>query len=271
MPTIQLGSQTIYYDEYGAGTPLVLIPGLGGSRLGWVKQIEPFAQTYRVINLDNRDAGSSGTSAHEYTIADMADDVAGVLQNLGLAHAFVVGVSMGGFIAQHLAVRHPTHVLKLVLVATSAGGVLHTPAAPEVAALLVRDPNEDIETRVRRAYAVITGPGFAASHPEDVARAIEHGYRFPMSLEAYQRQWRAATWHIQNGLGARLAEIRVPTLIIHGDCDPLMPYANARALVAAIPGARLVTLPGVGHLPHIEATEEFNQAVLKFLDEKSSE
>lgn len=267
MPTTQVGSQTIYYDEYGTGTPLVLIPGLGGSRLGWVKQLEPFAQKYRVINLDNRDAGSSGTSAREYTIADMADDVAGVLQNLGLDAAYIVGVSMGGFIAQHLAVRHPARVRKLVLVATSAGGALHTPAAPEVAALLVRDPNEDIETRVRRTYAVITGPGFAESHPEDVARAIEHGYRFQMSLEAYQRQLRAATWHIQNGIGARLAEIRVPTLVVHGDCDPLMPYANARALVVAIPGARLLTMRGVGHLPHIEATEVFNRAVMEFLGE----
>lgn len=265
MAVIHRGSQTIYYDEYGTGTPLVLIPGLGGSRLGWSKQIEPFAKKYRVINLDNRDAGSSGASTTDYDIGDMADDVASVIHHLGAPATFVVGVSMGGFIALHLALRHPALVSKLVLVATSAGGTLHTPPSPEVAALLVRDPNEDIETRVRRSYAVITGPGFAEAHPEDVARAIEHGYRFPMSLEAYQRQLRAAMGHIQNGTGARLGEIRVPTLIIHGDCDPLMLPANARALAAAIPGARLVLLRGVGHLPHIEATEEFNRLVIEFL------
>jgi 3-oxoadipate enol-lactonase len=267
MPVIHNGSQVIYYDEYGTGTPLVLIPGLGGSRLGWSKQIEPFAQKYHVINLDNRDAGSSGESTTEYTISDMADDVASVLHHLGGGAAFIVGVSMGGFIAQHLALRHPALVNKLVLVATSAGGARHTPPQPEVAALLVRDPNEDVETRVRRSYAVITGPGFAESHPEDVARAIEHGYRFQMSLAAYQRQLRAATLHIQDGTGARLGEIRVPTLIVHGDCDPLVPPVNAHALAAAIPGARLVLLRGVGHLPHIEATEEFNRIVMEFLGE----
>lgn len=268
MPTTQIGAQTIYYDEYGAGQPLILIPGLGGSRLGWQKQLAPFAQKYRVINMDNRDAGDSGLSARAYTIGDMAEDVAGVIENLNLGAAFVVGISMGGFIAQELTLRYPARVKKLVLVSTSAGGAGHVKPAPEIAALLVRDPNDDIETRVRRSYAHITGPGFADAHPEDVARAIEHGYRFQMSLEAYQRQLNAAISHTQGGgTRARLGEIRVPTLIVHGDYDPLVPYPNGQALAAAIPGARLVTLRGVGHLPHIEATEEFNRAVIAFLDE----
>ena len=265
MPTTQIGLQTIYYDEYGVGEPLILIPGLGGSRLGWSKQIEPFSQKYRVINLDNRDAGSSGQSASAYGIADMADDAAGLIENLNLGSTFVVGVSMGGFIAQHLTLRHPTRVKKLVLVATSAGGATHVNPKPEIAALLVRDPNEDIETRVRLAYAHITGPGFAESHPEDVARAIEHGYRFQMPPEAYQRQLNAAAGHRDNGVRARLGEIRAPTLVIHGDYDPLVPYPNGQALAAEIRGAQFLTLPGVGHLPHIEATEEFNRAVIEFL------
>ncbi|MBM3127454.1 MAG: alpha/beta fold hydrolase [Chloroflexi bacterium] len=264
MPTTQIGAQAIYYDEYGAGQPLILIPGLGGSRLGWAKQLEPFAQKYRVINLDNRDAGDSAQSANAYPIGEMADDVAGVIENLNLGAAFVVGVSMGGFIAQHLTLRHPARVKKLVLVATSAGGAGHVNPKPEIAATLVRDPNEDIETRVRRSYAVITGPGFADAHPEDVARAIEHGYRFQMSPEAYQRQLNAAISHTRGGTRARLAEIRVPTLVIHGDCDPLVPYPNGQALAAGIPGAKFLTFPGVGHLPHIEATDEFNRAVMEF-------
>ncbi len=266
MPTTQIGLQTIYYDEYGAGHPLILIPGLGGSRLGWSKQIEPFSKKYRVINLDNRDAGDSGLSAQAYSIPDMADDVAGLIENLNLGAAYVVGVSMGGFVAQHLTLRYPACVKKLVLVATSAGGAGHVNPKPEIAALLVRDPNEDIETRVRRSYAVITGPGFADAHPEDVARAIEHGYRFQMSPEAYQRQLNAAAAHKSGGVRARLAEIRMPTLVIHGDCDPLVPYPNGQALAAEIPGAKFLTLRGVGHLPHIEATDEFNRAVMEFLE-----
>jgi pimeloyl-ACP methyl ester carboxylesterase len=173
---------------------------------------------------------------------------------------------MGGFIAQHLTLRHPARVKKLVLVSTSAGGAAHVNPKPEIAALLVRDPSEDIETRVRRSYAHITGPGFAEAHPEDVARAIEHGYRFQMSPEAYQRQLHAAISHTQGGgTRARLGKIRAPTLIVHGDCDPLVPYPNGQALAAEIPGAKFLTLPGVGHLPHIEATDEFNRAVVEFL------
>jgi pimeloyl-ACP methyl ester carboxylesterase len=167
-----------------------------------------------------------------------------------------------------LALRHPARVKKLVLVATSAGGAGHVNPKPEIAALLVRNPNDDIETRVRQSYAHITGPGFAESHPEDVARAIEHGYRFQMPLEAYQRQMIAAMSHTAGGgTRARLGEIRAPTLVIHGDCDPLVPYPNGQTLAAGIPGAQFLTLRGVGHLPHIEATEEFNRAVIAFLDE----
>ena len=265
MPTTQIGAQTIYYDEYGAGQLLILIPGLGGSRLGWSKQIEPFLEKYRVINLDNRDAGSSGQSANAYGIGDMADDIAGLIKKLALGSAFVVGVSMGGFIAQHLTLRHPALVKKLVLVSTSAGSAMHVKPAPEIAALLVREPSEDIETRVRRSQAMITGPGFAELHPEDVARAVEHAFKLPMSPEAYQRQLNAAISHTLGGTRARLGEIRVPTLVIHGDSDPLVPYPNGQALAAEIPSAKLLTLPGVGHLPHIEATEEFNRAVGEFL------
>ena len=267
MPTTQIGAQTIYYDEYGAGHPLILIPGLGGSRLGWSKQIEPFSCKYRVINLDNRDAGSSGRSASAYGIADMADDVAGLINNLGLGSTFVVGVSMGGFIAQHLTLRHPALVKKMVLVSTSAGGAGHVNPAPEIAALLVRDPSEDIVMSVRRSQSMITGPGFAERHPEDIERAVEHAFKLPMSPAAYQRQLNAAMSHRLEGTRARLGEIRVPTLVIHGDSDPLVPYPNGQALAAEIPGAKFMTLPGVGHLPHIEATEVFNRAVMEFLGE----
>ena len=265
MPTTQIGAQTIYYDEYGAGQPLILIPGLGGSRLGWSKQIEPFSRKYRVINLDNRDAGSSGTSASAYGIGDMADDVAGLINNLGLGSTFVVGVSMGGFIAQHLTLRHPALVKKPVLVSTSAGGATHVNPKPEIAALLVRNPNEDVAMSVRCSQSLITGPGFAQKHPEDIERAVEHAFRLPMSLAAYQRQLNAAISHTLGGTRARLGEIHAPTLVIHGDSDPLVPYPNGQALAAEIPGAKFLTLPSVGHLPHIEATEEFNRAVCEFL------
>jgi hypothetical protein len=120
MATTQVGSHTVYYDEFGAGHPLIFISGLGSTRLAWWKQIEPFAKKLRVINLDNRDAGDSALGTGPYTIADMAEDVAGVIKNLNLGHTHIVGISMGGMIAQELAIRHSELVDKLVLVATTA-------------------------------------------------------------------------------------------------------------------------------------------------------
>ncbi|MBI5301472.1 MAG: alpha/beta hydrolase [Chloroflexi bacterium] len=263
MSIIQIGSQTIFYDEHGAGHSLLLITGLGGSRLGWWKQIEPFAQRYRVFAMDNRDAGDSARAIAPYTIDDMANDAAGVTQNLGVAPAFVLGYSMGGFIALQLVLQHPELVDKLILVSTSAGGPAHVRPSPENMALLARDPNEDATTRIRRTQHLLTGAKYIP--PEDLAELIDHARRVPMSLDAYQRQAVAAMAFHTSGVHKRLREIRVPTLVIHGDADPLVPYPNGQALASAIPNARLVTLAGVGHLPRIEATQEFNRAVIEFL------
>lgn len=265
MPTTKVGTQTIYYDEHGAGHPLLLFPGLGASRLGWWKQIEPLAKKYRVIDVDNRDAGDSALAAGPYSIADMADDAAGLIENLNLGRAYVMGISMGGFISLELALRHPARVEKMILVATSAGGASHVTPTPEIGALLLRKEGEDIETRVRRTTPLITAPGYMAAHPADLDRAVQNAKAKPMALEAYQRQLAAAYAHTRNGVAERLAEIRVPTLVIHGDCDPLIPYANGKFLAANIAGAKLSTYAGVGHLPTIEAAERLNREVSEFL------
>lgn len=265
MPTTKIGAQTIYYDEYGAGHPLLLFPGLGGTRLGWWKQIEPLAQKYRVINLDNRDAGDSALAAGPYSIADMADDAAGLIENLNLGRVFIMGISMGGFISLELALHHPARVEKMILVATAAGGTSHVTPAPEIGATLLRKEGEDIETRVRRTSPLITAPGYYAAHPADLDRAVQHAKAKSMTLEAYQRQLGAAYAHTRNGVAERLAQIRIPTLVIHGDCDPLLPYANGKFLAANIAGARLSTYAGVGHLVTIEAAERLNREVSEFL------
>jgi pimeloyl-ACP methyl ester carboxylesterase len=263
MPTTHVGSHTVYYDEHGRGHPLLLIPGLGGTRFSWWKQIEPLSQKSRVINLDNRDAGDSALGRGPYTIADMADDAAGVLQNLKLGPTYVMGWSMGGFIALELVVRHPALVEKLILVATSAGGPTAVLAAPEIGALLLRNESEDLEASVRRTFPVLAGPGYMLAHPEDLDQIVRNAQAKPMVLEAYQRQLSAVlTW---GGVSDRLARFATPTLVIHGDADPLVPYANGQHLAAHIPGAKLSTYPGVGHLVPIEAAEHFNLEVMEFL------
>lgn len=263
MPRIQIGSQTIAYDEHGAGHALLLLTGLGSSRFGWWKQIAPFAEKFRVLALDNRDAGESGQATEAYSIDDMANDAVGIIQNLGLAPTFVLGYSMGGFIALALTLQYPELVDKLILVSTSAGGPAHVKPSPEDMKLLARDPREDKEARVRRTQHLLTGAKYIA--PDDLDELVDHARRVPQSNEAYQRQTIAAMAFHASGAHTRLHEIRVPTLVIHGDADPIVPYANGQALASAIPHAKLVTLPGVGHLPRLEATQEFNRAVMGFL------
>ena len=263
MPPIQLGSHTAWYDEQGDGPPLLLISGLGASRLSWWKQIEPLARTFRVISVDNRDAGDSAHATASYTIADLADDVAQLIRTLKLGPVFVMGWSMGTFIAQELTLRHHELVKKLILVAGSAGGPTATRATAEMSALLRRSETEPIEARVRRTYPLLAGPGYMQQHPEDLDRLVWSQSAKPMPFPCYQRQLGAVlSWP---GVALQLPRITTPTLVIHGDQDPLVPYPNGQFIASQIPGAVLSTYVGVGHLPPIEAAARFNREVEEFL------
>jgi 3-oxoadipate enol-lactonase len=263
MPTVQVGSHRVYFDEYGAGHPLLLIPGLSNSRLIWWKQFEPLSQKYRVIDMDNRDAGDSALGTGPYTLADMANDAAGLIQSLDLDSTYVMGWSMGGFIALELTLRHPGLVGKLTLVATSAGGPTHVPPTPEIATLLMPIENEDIEKRIHRIYPSLAAPGYMQSHLEDLYQVVRYARARPMRLESYQRQLGAVmAWE---GVSHQLNKITAPVLIIHGDVDPLIPYGNGQHLSTHIQGAKLLTYTHVGHLPPIEAAERFNRDVMDFL------
>ncbi|MGA3115667.1 MAG: alpha/beta hydrolase [Syntrophobacteraceae bacterium] len=263
MPITQVGSHSIYYDDYGAGHPLLLIHGLGTSRLIWWKQIQIISRKYRLLNMDNRDAGDSAPGTGPYTIADMADDAAGLIRNLECGPTYVMGWSMGGYIALELSLRHPELVDKLILVATSAGGSAYFPPGQEVAALLMPRDNEDIETLVRRVYPHITAPGYMNSHPEDLDTAVRNAESKPMPFPSFQRHLGAIM--MWPGATGRISGISQPTLVVHGTEDPLLPYRNGLSLSTMIKGAKLLTYTNVGHLPPIEASERFNGDVMEFL------
>jgi 3-oxoadipate enol-lactonase len=263
LPAVPIGSHTAWYDEHGNGPPLLLIPGLGASRLSWWKQIEPLSQRFRVVSLDNRDAGDSAHATAPYSIGDLAEDAAQLIRKLDLGPTFVVGWSMGTFIAQELTLRHPDLVAKLTLVAGSAGGPTQTRASAEIAALLRRNEEEAIEARVRRTYPLLAGPRYMQEHPEDLDRLVWSQSAKPMSLACYQRQFGAImSWP---GVDLKLPQVTTSTLVIHGDLDPLVPYPNGQYIASRIPGAMLSTYAGVGHLPPIEAPERFNREVEDFL------
>ena len=265
MPTTKVGSHTVTYDDCGAGDPVLFMSGLGGTRMGWWKQLESFSRKFHVINMDLRDAGDSALGTGPYTIADLAEDTAGVIKNLNLGPTHVIGISMGGMVALELAIRHPELLAKLVLVATTAGGPASVSARPEIAALLVRKEDEDGKARIRRIYTLIAGEDYMASHPQDLNQIVTNLTDKPMSLESYQRQLGACAGHLYRGVADQLAQIAAPTLVVHGESDPLIPYPNGKYLAEHIKGAQLSTYPGVGHLVPIEAPERFNREVAEFL------
>jgi pimeloyl-ACP methyl ester carboxylesterase len=154
----------------------------------------------------------------------------------------------------------------LVLVATTAGGPTNVNAKPEITALLMRTEDEDIETHLRRTFTAIAGEGYMTKHPEDLDQIVKNALAKPMSLESYQRQLGACMVHFSQGVADRLAQITAPTLVAHGDYDPLVPYPNGKYLAEHIKRARLSTYKGVGHLVMIESPERFNHEVIEFLE-----
>jgi pimeloyl-ACP methyl ester carboxylesterase len=261
MPKALVNGVRIYYEVYGQGEPILLIMGLGGSSLAWQSQIPTLSQHLRVIAYDNRDAGRSDKVEVEYSMADMADDAAALLDHLDIGSAHVYGVSMGGMIAQELALRHPAHVRTLVLGCT--GPCL---AAMPPSERAVRDILEAAELPLQEAFERTMWTGYSndylAAHRDDLwLRAqVEGGLTPP--LDALRRHYAVVGGF---DVRERVAQIRAPTLVMTGDDDPLVPPENSRFLAEHIPGVELVVFPGGRHAFNVEFEEESNSAVLDFI------
>lgn len=264
MQTARIGDIDIHYKTYGSGPPILLIMGLGGRGDAW----QPFAEAlaaagHMAIHFDNRDVGwSSLVEDRVYEVADMAADAIGLLDHLGISQTDILGISMGGIITQEILLRAPERVRRAVLLATTPGGsnAVHPPS--EVATLLLQRAQGDPVAMLRKVYEGITAPGFAASSPHLIDLAVEVALKKPTLPAAMMRQLSAimrwSSWD-------RLPEVKTPTLVVHGDADPLVPHRNGVNIAERIPGARLVTLPNVGHLVPLEAPEPLYRAVREFL------
>jgi pimeloyl-ACP methyl ester carboxylesterase len=262
MASIEIeGGRTINYANSGDGPPLLLIRGLGGQGADWGSTAERLAARFRVITFDNRDAGANEPEATSYSIDDMADDAAGLLRALGIERAHVIGHSMGGFIAQHLALNHPEVIDHLVLVGTSplAGAALGQPLVPPTEEEWIEDPVERTRQRGPQTHA----PGYFDTRPDELEEMAQVSASNRITREGYGRQL-AAISDTHNVLD-RLGEINIPTLIIHGDVDPLVSIRGGQLLAEGIPGATLKTYSGVGHHPFREAAEDFHRDVDAFL------
>jgi pimeloyl-ACP methyl ester carboxylesterase len=263
---VEIGGRRLAYEEVAPDDPqgtVLLLCGIGSKRQGWYKQLPVLGRRFRTLALDYRDVGDSDPAAEQYTILDLADDAYGLAHALGIDRASLIGISMGGFIALELALSHPEFVDRLILVVTSAGGTTHVPTSPDVMRALMPTGGEfETGEGARRVCSLVAGPGFAERHPEAIEEFVEIAQHNPMHVEAYLRQLNACRAH---DVVERLSEISAPTLVIHGDADPLVLIENGRHLAANIPGATLVVYEGVGHIPEVECFERFNDDLVSFL------
>jgi pimeloyl-ACP methyl ester carboxylesterase len=254
----------LHYEVYGAGAPVLMINGLSAPAVNWLYQVRDLSPHYRVVTFDNRGVGESDVpETPVYPTSQMADDAAGLLDHLGIKRAHVIGASMGGTIAQELALRRPKLVRSLVLACTWARGDGRFVRTIQSWVSLSRKVS--LEERLRDVlYPMVYSPAFferPGALEESLSRAL--GYPFPTTLEGLERQARGLLeW---NGSRVKdLARIRVPTLVLVGRDDILTPPAFSRDLARRIPKAKLRILPG-GHGFFVEETGAFNKAVLGFL------
>jgi pimeloyl-ACP methyl ester carboxylesterase len=251
MPRATANGMELEYEVFGAagGAPLLLINGLGAQMIGWEADFCRLLveRGFRVVRFDNRDAGLSTRPQEPYTLDDMADDAAGLLATLGMPAAHVVGASMGGFIAQLVALNHPERVLSLTSIMSGPNGEDQVPPTDEARALLLAPARDTREGRIEQgvqASRKLLGPADPFDEAYERARiaaAIDRAY----NPTGYVRQLQAVA--VAPGRLVRLRSLRVPALVIHGDGDELIPVENGRRVAAAIPGARLVVIEGMGH------------------------
>ena len=264
----------LYYEETGSGDPLLLIMGLATDCTAWLFQVPDFADQYRTISFDNRGVGRSAKPAGSYTIHRMADDAAAILDTLEIECAHVVGVSMGGMIAQELALRHPQRVRGLVLACTypepdedverqrefgiqQFGGSV-TAAGETRIDVSTLDPMMFLQHLLPRVF----NQSFIDKELPRIMQLFSGALQWGFSMEAILGQIDAVMGHRTTD---RLHGITAPTLVITGDADLLIPPANSDILARNIPGAKLVKVPGGSHAFNFETPEIFNREVLDFL------
>jgi len=288
MSKVNANGIQIEYETFGnaAGRPLLLIIGLGGQLIHWDADLcrDLAKRGYYVIRFDNRDVGLS-TRFEEagvpdltdifgkliqgekikppYTVEDMADDAVGLLDALGIQKAHICGMSMGGMIAQTIVIRHPSRVLSLTSIYSTTGNPELPQPKPEVMGLLITPPPIEREANVEHmlnVFKTIAGPGFPVDE-KWTRKILAESYDRCFYPQGEARQLVAIL--TQDNRVPALASVKVPTLVVHGTKDPLVPVEGGKDTAKAIPGAQLMLIEGMGHdLPHGGAWPRIIEAIV---------
>jgi pimeloyl-ACP methyl ester carboxylesterase len=266
MPFANASGATIHYTVEGAGdSTLLLLAGLGSHVSDWSAVfLGECTRDYKVVLVENRGIELSQTNAKSWSLRDMADDALAVLDALGVERAHVLGISMGGMIAQLLAAENAQRVGKLILMSTSFGGSEIVPSTPAALKALGPQPGMSFGEQRRSAIKALISNEFVVQHPEFLDEFAARRELHPTTWPVFQAQLEALLLSDRSQL---VRSIRMPTLVIHGTHDPLIPFENGRMLSQRIAGARLLTLERCGHLPHLEQPLATASGVREFLAE----
>lgn len=267
MPKTIIGDLRVHWESYGNKEPLLLISGVSGGTWSWEESIEVWSPHFRIIVFDNIGAGRSSKPNRLYTIEEMADHASAVLDAAGVTRAGVVGLSMGGMIAQELALRHPDRVYRLVLGCTHCGGSRRIPPHPNVIQQFANNKGLSPEEIIDKNLTLLVTPQFLSSGSDALKRYKERQLKAPLQPDyALKRQLDAI-----GGFDAceRIGNIQVPTLILTAECDLLVPPENGRLLSIQIPDAVEKSFANAGHLIYLECAQDFHETVINFFRNKA--
>ena len=261
MPEVTRDGVKLDYEVVGTGPPLILINGMGRDRTAWIFQKHPLSERFTLVLFDNRGCGKSDRPPEGYDIPTLTGDLKAVIEAAGFERIALMGISMGGMIAQYFAVTYPEMVSSLVFIATAAGkpGLKNlTPAFEEYVKSM---PSMSPEERVMAGMKLILTPKYLEENRETIEALLPTTIENSASPEVYNMLLPAIKGF---SVFDKLPTIKVPTLVIAGEKDEIVDPENTRALASAIPGAEEIIYPDIGHGPILERWEELNSEVLRF-------
>jgi len=264
LPKVKINGVNLYYEIHGKGFPLIMIQGLSENAYWWdTPMIDDLSKHLKTVIFDNRGVGRSDNLDGDLTIEIMAADALGLMDALNISQAHILGHSMGGMIAQELALKFPERVKKLVLCSTSCGGSKAEPSSQATQKILTKLSFKGHTRRlVDEAMPHIFTKKFMDENPEFIEKKIDDILIIPTGPTTFKAQ--IGSWMRYNSY-RKLKEMNIPTLIMHGKQDILVPPSNADLLAAKIPNAEVVYFDFNAHLIHTEEPDKFTEVLLNFL------